>query len=79
MSKFYAELRVLLIQRNISIKKLSEKTGIEYPNLLRRFQGLHKFTEEDIFKICDYLEIEPCQYFFGGLMQKLHEKQIVNQ
>lgn len=73
MSKFYADLRVLLIQRRITLKKLAEMTEIEYSLLIRRMQGLLKFTEEDIYKVCLALKIEPCKYFFGDLIHKLNE------
>jgi len=67
----YTELRILMLRNGISMKSLADMTGIEYSLLLRRMNGNLKFTEDDIYRVCLALTIEPCKYFFGNLKEKL--------
>jgi len=69
----YKKLRVLLLERNISLRKLGLQIKIDGSYLSKKFRGVIGFTEKDITKICEYLEICPCEYFFTPKLQKMHK------
>ena len=70
MERNYESLRALMYSRRITVEELANMSDMSYHSLNRKINKKLRFNEEDICKICIALRIMPCEYFFGGSLQK---------
>jgi transcriptional regulator with XRE-family HTH domain len=69
----YQKLLGKMRERGISQAFLAKRIGISEAHLNRKLKGVFAFTQDEIFNICDELEISPCEinaYFFTVEVEK---------
>lgn len=57
MSTTYAKLRGRMVEKGVTQTELASYMGMSRQSISLRFRGIIGFTQEDIIKICDYLDI----------------------
>lgn len=57
MSTTYAKLRGRMVEKGITQVNLAHYLGISRQSVSQKFRGVVGFSQEDIVKICDYLDI----------------------
>ncbi len=76
--KLYEKIRAYIVQNNLTIKEVGEKTNIEMKRFYRVIAGDSKMTADEFESICKVLDVNP-NYFFAEkfLVSKNKEKQAI--
>lgn len=69
-------IKYICNERNVSLKELSEKCGLEYISLIRSFRN-NAIHLKSLEKICDYLGISPWIFINNESLTNLDKSAIV--
>lgn len=79
MDKFAESLKQLMRERNLSVKKLAEQTGIARTSLNDWSQGARPTVSEDLVKLAQFFNVSLERLLFGKSVEQSVIEQLVKK